>query len=308
MILWLAITIFAHLLNAIVFIIDKHLVSKTVMKPVAYAFYTSIFQIFYIVLIPLLGISLPEQKYLILSFVIGVLFTFILVVFYKAMQAAESTRVIPVVGGLTPVFTLFLAYLFIGERLGIGRIIALIFFVFGGFLLSFSFKKEYLKPIKGIGLAVSAAFLFAVYYALMKFLFTNVDFLSGFIAIQVGSFFGALTIALPRNNRKLIFFPAGAAPAMKKETLFLFVPDKILGALAGILIPYAISMENSSVTIINSLQAIQYVFFLLFAIILSKKFPDFFKEQIEKKVLKRKILAVIFIGLGLVALQLSIND
>ncbi|MBU3924804.1 DMT family transporter [Patescibacteria group bacterium] len=302
MFFWIIITIIAHLLNAIVFIIDKHLVSKTVMKPVAYAFYSCIFLFVYLALIPF-GFVVSEFKYTIIGIALGVLFTFILLVFYKAIQAGESTRIVPAVGGLTPVFTFILAYLFIGERLEITQVIALVLFIFGGFLLSSKISKEHLKIIKGAKMAVLAAFLFAIYYTLMKFLFSHISFLSGFIIIQIGAFLGAVILALPARNRKAIFAPASAAGAMKKEALYLFVPDKILGAVAGFLIPYAISMEAASVTVINSLQAVQYVFLLVFAIILSKKFPSFFKEQIGEKVIKRKIAAIILIGIGLLIIS-----
>jgi len=298
MIFWLAITIFAHLLNAIVFIIDKHLVSKTVLRPVVYAFYSSIFQFIYLILLPF-GFALPENKYIIACLFAGALFTLALIIFYKSMQAAESTRVVPVVGGLTPLFTFLMAYLFIGERLGLTQIIAFVFFILGGFLLSFKFSHEHLKAIKGIGWAALAAFLFAFYYTLMKDIFLNVPFLSGFIIIQFGGFLGGLILLLNGENRKNIFASASSDSAAKKETIYLFIPDKSLGVLAGFLIPYAISMEGSSVAIINSLQAVQYVFLLIFALILSKRFPSFLKEQTGEKIIKRKLAAIALIGLGL---------
>ncbi len=302
MFFWIIITIIAHLLNAIVFIIDKHLVSKTVLRPIVYAFYSSVFQFIYLILIPF-GFVLPEYKYAAICLFTGALFTLTLIVFYKAMQSAESTRVIPVVGGFTPVFTFFMAYIFVGERLQLTQGIAFILFIFGGFLLSSKFNREHLKIIKGIGWAIFAAFLFAFYYTLMKYIFLQVDFLSGFIIIQFGGFIGALILLLSGKNRKCVFASVKIDNAAKKETIYLFVPDKLLGALAGILIPYAISMESASVTIINSLQAVQYVFLLLFAIILSKKFPSFLKEQIGEKVIKRKTAAIILIGLGLLIIS-----
>lgn len=298
MLFWLLITIFAHLLNAAVYIIDKHLVSKTVLRPIVYAFYSSIFQFVYLILIPF-GFILPENKFIAACLFTGFLFTFVLVVFYKAMKLAESTRVVPVVGGLTPIFTFFLAYFFIGERLGLAQSIAFIFFILGGFLLSFRFDHDHFKAVKGISWAVLAAFLFAFYYTLMKYIFLNIDFLSGFIIIQLGGFLGALFLLLPEKNRERIFASVKGESAGKKETAYLFIPDKLLGALAGFLIPYAISHEGSSVTIINSLQAVQYVFLLIFAVILSKKFPDFLKEQIGEKVIRRKLAAIILIGVGL---------
>jgi drug/metabolite transporter (DMT)-like permease len=299
MFLWVIITIIAHLLNAIVFIIDKHLVSKTVMKPVAYAFYSGIFQFAYLALLPF-GFSFPKDKYLVaLAIFIGALFIFTLVIFYKAMRIAESTRVIPIVGGLIPIFTLFLAYFLLGERLGMAQLASFVLFIFGGFLLSAKFSNGKTTIIKGLFLAALAAFLFAVYYVLMKILFLRVSFLDGFIAIQLGGFLGALALALSVQNRKLIFSPASATSAMKKETFYLFVPDKILAAVAAILIYYAVSLEEASVTIINSLQSVQYAFLLILAVILSKKFPYFFREQVGEKVIIQKAIAIFLISAGL---------
>lgn len=300
MILWIALAIFAQFLNAVVSVLDKHLVSKTVLRPVSYAFYSGIFQFAYLALIPF-GFILPENKYILLAILIGALFTFILVVLYKAIQAAEASRVIPLVGGMTSLFTFSLAYLFLGERLSGGQAAAFVFFSLGAFLLCSKLNHGKTTIIKGVSWAVLAAFLFAVYYVMTKFLFLRVDFMSGFILIQLGGFLGAAALVLRPANRKAIFSASGEVASGDRSTALLFVPTKLLGALSGIVIYYAISL--GSVTVINSLQAVQYGFLLILAVIFSKKLPDFFKEQVGEKVLKRKILAVILIGLGLVAVS-----
>ncbi len=301
MILWIAIAIFAQFLNAVVSVLDKHLVSKTVLRPVSYAFYSGIFQFVYLVMIPF-GFILPENKYILLAFLIGALFTFILAVLYKAIQAAEASRIIPLVGGATSIFTFSLAYLFLGERLSEGQAAAFVFFSLGAFLLASKLNHGIMTIIKGVFWAVLAAFLFAVYFVSTKFLFIHVDFLSGFILIQFGGFLGALALVSLPSNRKAIFSVSNEVVSGDRSTAWLFIPTKLLGALAGILIYYAISL--GSVTVINSLQAVQYGFLLILAVIFSKKLPDFFKEQVGERVLKRKVLAIILIGLGLVAVSL----
>lgn len=298
MISWIAITIFAQFLNAMVAVLDKHLVSKTVLRPVSYAFYSGIFQFVYLVLIPL-GFILPENKYFILAFLIGALFTFILVILYKAMQTAEASRVIPVVGSATSAFVFILAYLILGERLAINQTLAFIFFAIGGYLLSSKINNGKTIIIKGIIWAALAAFLFAVYYVMMKLLFLHIDYLSGFVIIQFGGFFGAVALVLLPANRKVIFSASNEVTNGNKKTAYLFIPAKLIGALAAILINYAISIKDASVTIVNSLQSVQYIFLLLFAIILSKKYPSFLKEQVGEKTIKRKIIAIALIGLGL---------
>jgi drug/metabolite transporter (DMT)-like permease len=259
-----------------------------------------------LVLIPF-GFILPENKYIILAFAIGILFTCLLVVLYKAVQAAEASRIVPLIGGATSVFIFILAYFFLGERLAANQVLAFIFFAVGGYLLSSKINNGKTIIIKGAYLAILAAFLFAVVYVAKKYLFSHIDFTSGFMIIQLGNFFGAIVLVLLPGNRKVIFSASNEVAKGNRQTAYLFFPTKIFGALAAILIDYAISIKDASVTIINSLQAVQYVFIFIFAIILSKKYPIFLKEQIGDKAIKRKAFAIILIGVGLIFYFTEIN-
>lgn len=302
---WIFIALAAHLLNAIVSILDKHFVSKTPLNPIAYAFYSSVFQSLYLVLIPF-GIALPDLWYSVLGVATGVLFTMTLIVMYKAMQLGEASRIVPVIGATTPIFTFFLAYAFLGERLGAGQIIAFVFFIAGGLLLSSKIAHEKIIFVKGFHLAVLTGFMFAVYYTSTKFLFSHVQtdpssiiqFLSAYLTLQIGGFLGSIIIISSRKNRKAVFT---ASSTIDKKNMYLLLPNKIIAALAAALLYYAISL--GSVTLVNSLQAAQYVFLLILAIAFSKKFPHFFKEQVSEKIVIQKILAILLIGVGLFILQ-----
>lgn len=298
---WILITIFAHFLNAVVMIIDKHLVSNTVLKPVAYTFYSGIFQILFLIAIPIYGFACPEARYAVSGVLIGVLFILALLIFYKAMRLSAASRVIPVVGGAVPIFTFFLSYIFLGERLTLWQMVAFALLVLGGVIISSRFNNGKIAIIKGFSLAVLAGFLFAVYYTATKFLFLSMPFFEGFIILQVGGFLGSLMLLISANNRKAIF---STSQTVKKKTAYLFIPNKIIAALAAIMIFYAISIEESSVAIINSLQASQYVFLLVLTIFLSKKLPDLYNEQTDKKTIVQKFLAIGLIGLGLTLLVL----
>lgn len=296
---WILITIFAHLLNAVVLIIDKHLVSNTVLRPVAYTFYSGIFQVGFLLLIPIVGFTFPETKYLIIGVLNGALFILALLVFYKALKLGETSRIVPVVGAIVPIFTVFLAVLILGEFLTIKQFFAFIFFVVGGFLLSSKLNNGKLFMIKGFLLAIIAGFLFALYYTLVKYLYLHISFSDGFFLFQSGGFLGATTLLLSKQNRKEIF---STSQTIKKKMAYLFVLNKLFATFAAVLIFYAISIEESSIAIINSLQASQYVFLLIFALILSQKMPDLYNEQIGRKVIIKKLLAICLIGVGLVLL------
>ncbi len=296
---WILITILAHFLNAAVVIIDKHIVSNTVLKPVAYTFYSGVFQILFLALIPIVGFTMPEGGLFVIGIANGALFIFTLLVFYKSLKLGEASRIMPIVGATIPIFTVLLSYIILGELLAIGQFIAFSFFIIGGLLLSSKIDRGKFSLAKGFLLAVLAGFMFALYYILIKYLYLRLDFFDGFFLFQFGGFLGAMLLLVSKNNREKIF---SAPETIKKRTALLFIPNKILAALAATLIFYAISIEGSKVAIINSLQSVQYVFILLFAFILSKKLPKLYHEQAGEKIIFQKISAIILIGIGLVLL------
>ncbi|MBW6441059.1 DMT family transporter [Patescibacteria group bacterium] len=298
---WILITIVAHFLNATVSILDKHIVSNTTLKPLAYTFYSGVFQVLFLFLIPFIGFTLPQNNLLLLGIATGALFILTLLIFYRALKISEASRVVPIIGATIPIFTIFLSYLILGELLTYLQVLAFVFFVSGGFLLSLRHDHGVFSFFPGFKLAVLAGFLFALYYTLIKYLYLDLSFFDGFILLQVGGFIGSLFLLISKNNRKKIF---STPEKIRKGTAFLFIPNKILAAVAAIMIFYAISLEGSKVSIINSLQAFQYVFVLFFAIILSKKIPSLFHEQLNKKLIRRKIISIFIIGIGLFLLTI----
>jgi len=296
---WLLIAIIAHFLFALVFIVDKILLSKTVLNPIGYAFYTGLLQIFALFLIPF-GFIVPSARQMASSFVAGALFTLAVLFLYKAIQMGRVSRIIPVIGGAVPIFTLILTYLFLGERLTLSQSVAFFLLVIGGMIMLWPKKyrpnSERLKtPLtKRLTVAILAALFFAISFVLTKFVFTYQPFISGFIWIRMGGFLMAILLFLWPGNRQTIF---ETTKTIKIKTVGLFLSNKGLAALAFILLNYAIYL--GSVILVNALQGVQYVFLLIIAIILSIKFPQILREQISREVIAQKIVAILFISFGL---------
>jgi len=74
-----------------------------------------------------------------------------------------------------------------------------------------------------------------------------------------------------------------------------------LGTASSFLIYWAIFL--GSVTLVNSLQGVQYLFLLVLAFLFFRQIPQL-KEQLEKGVLVQKIIAIMLIGIGLAILIL----
>jgi len=294
---WLFIAIIAHFLFALVFIVDKFIVSKTALQPVAYAFYTGLLQIFVLVLIPF-GFKIPPLEQIIISFIAGALFTFAVLFLYKSFQLGQVSRIAPVIGGSVPIFTLILTYSFLGERLTFYQLIAFCLFVLGGIIILWP-QKEKIQAVKSslskrLFIVFLSALLFAGSFVLTKFIFTHQPFINGFIWIRLGGVLGTILLFFwPGNIQRIL----EAAKIVKIRTIGVFSANKSLSAVAFILLNYAIFL--GSVSLVNALQGIQYVFLLIIIAILSKKFPEIIKEKISNRIVAQKIIAILFIALGL---------
>ena len=301
---WIVIAIISHFFMAIVFVLDKIVVSKTVIRPVVYSFYVGVLSGLVILLAPF-GFSLMPLKQIIISFMAGILFVFATIYLYKAVRISDISRIIPIIGGVIAIFTLILTYLFLDERLNTNQFIAFLMLVFGGIIILWP-KKNKIKNSnakslfsKKIFFAFLAALLFASSYVLTKFIFIEESFINGFIWIRLGGVLGACLLLISSKNRKMIF---SIGEKIKRRTIALSVFSKSLSAFSLILLNYAIFLGN--VSLVNALQGVQYVFLLIMAFFFSVKFPKIIKEQINKGTIFKRIIGISFVCLGLIFLVL----
>jgi drug/metabolite transporter (DMT)-like permease len=291
---WLFIVILAHLFYALVFIIDKYILSQPLPHPIVYAFYVGILGIFILVLIPF-GFHFPSGQEIILVLLAGLADLLAAILFYKALNLDEVSRIIPFSGGFLAIFILILSSLTIGERLTSHQYLAFILLVLGSLLISF--KRKILFQ-KAFGLALLSSFLAAIFWVITKYIFIKTSFISGLIWIRTGAALMSLVLLIPSKNRELIF---RKTKELKIRTVKFFISDRVLSILAGFLMYLAVFM--GSVTLVNSLKGLQYVFILILALLFFRKIPDL-REQFDGKIITQKIIAIILIGLGLALLIL----
>ena len=145
-----------------------------------------------------------------------------------------------------------------------------------------------------LGISILSALVFGIYYVLLKHVYNQGTFVSGFCWTRFGSFLASFLFLIQAKNRKLIF---GGTQHLKLNSGVLVLANKTLSGVAFALLNYAIAI--GSVTLVNAMQGLQYVFLLIVIAFLSKQYPKILSEQIHKKALTQKIIAIIIIGLGL---------
>jgi len=334
--LWFLVAISAYLILAVVFLVDKYLLTGSILNPRVYAFYVGTLGILVLILAPFVGFYIPEKSQIVLSLLAGAIFVYGLFWLYKTLQLFEPSRVLPTIGGLNPLFTLGLIYLFSWgkEILSFFEITAFIFLISGSVLMNLKVKenfvrrvedetKEELVNLKSFKFSALTAFLLSLSFVLIKYVYLAQPFWNGFIWKSIGGFLMAACffIFFP-EIKKEIFKNRVPRSGMKveknakrslaerekfpKKTTAIFITNQAAGAGANILQNWAIALAPLAyVAIINALQGVQYVFLLIFTIFLSLKLPQIVKEEISRKIIMQKIFAILFIVTGLAILALK---
>jgi uncharacterized membrane protein len=295
--LWIILALSAYFLLAIVELIDKRILSSPVVSALPYAFYAGLLVSFSFILWPL-DFSFLSPLVTIYALVGGIAFFVAIYFLYSAIIKGEVSRVISIVGGLSPILIFIFSLLFLNEKFSFYFLAALLALVTGSILLSLVKDGERFKFRQHFFLSCFlAAFFFALSYGLTKAVFTRTSFLNGFIWIRVGTLFCVIFVFLVPKFRRCIL---ESSRGFSTKLTTLFFVDKGISALAHILLNYAIKI--GSVAIINALQAVEYAFIFVLASGLSYFFPRVFCESLAPKHLIPKIIGIALISFGVVLL------
>ena len=300
---WLFFAIAAYFLLALSYVLDKFLLADRIPKPAVYAFYVALLSAASLVLIPF-GFYWQGIYWTILSILSGVIFIYALLFYYEALKDNEVSRVAPLIGSIVPVATFLIAWAFLGETLSAWNLGGFIFLVGGGFLISFDLPIKSRKVFRGFRCSLISGVLFALAYSLFKYVYGNSNFVSGFIWTRMGLFAGGLSLfAFPVFRKNIISSFRNLFEKRKKKqkrnagTIALFILNKIFGGSSSILLNYAIFL--GSVSLIQAMSSIQFVFILILVGIASIKYRRMFNEKLCFWDWAQKIGAVIIIAAGI---------
>ena len=295
---WLIVVLAGHFLNAVAFVIDKILLTKSFQNPFVYAFFIGVLGGLAVVLLPF-GVQLTTGTELLVDIAGGVLFIVSLLFFFTALKGSEASRIVPFIGGGIPVFTLIFELLFIDSSFSAKELLAFAILVVGTVLIAIEIgpKKDESKKTLGARAWVYgllAAVSFATSFGLTKIAYDAQPFVSAFFWQRAASFVFVLLFLLLPVYRKAIKHDF---PMLKTRVGATFMLSQSFGGGGFVLINYAISL--ASVSIVNALQGVQYAFLLIMAVLGTLKWPNLLKESMNRTTLVLKSIAVVVIGVGL---------
>ena len=313
---WFLIAILSYFLLAIVNLTDKFLIDNVIRSSKAYVFSVCLLGSLVFLAAPWL-LSFPGTSLLIANLFTGFLFAAALFFLYEALRRGEATRTVILIGGLIPIFSATISWLFLGEVFSAGQLLGLLFLLVGIFLVAFlpgrhsfweklwlSFRSEDYKK-NSLWLVFLASFFYAVFFAATKYIYAQQDFWSAFIWVRLGALVAVSFFLLNKKSRREIIdnLKGNDGKKHKNKNIFLFLFNQGLGSLSFVLQNYAIFL--GPVAIINALQGVQYAIMMFFSFFLGFFFKEF-KEKFSWRILIQKGVALIFISFGLYFIALYI--
>ncbi len=300
---WLSLAVASYFFTAIANIIDKLVLTKYLKAPAIYAFYVGFLGILAIVLLPF-GVTLPAMGELLFSLLVGAGFIISLYVMYAGFLRGETTRVATLIGGSLPIYTFALSYLFLGERLDMNELFAFIFLIAGMAVLSSeavvrSVRKQ--RTNSYIRIALIAGLLFSLTFVGTDLVYTQQSFIAGFFWMRMGAVLAALGLLLVPTWRKLIVADIKAPQQEQSKSKGLIMTNQVIGACGFILLNLAI--DAGSVTLVNAMQGLQYVFIFILAAVIGRFVPEV-REAATRRSVIEKVVAMILIMTGLVFLAM----
>jgi uncharacterized membrane protein len=302
--MWLTFALIGYTCLAVVSILDKFILSEEKVKPVVFAFYSTVFLFPFV-----LGFPFTSQRPDLFGVaVIGIAaagFVVSLITMYKAFQRTEVSHCMPFIGGLTPLFVLMLSTIFLDERLMGDDLAGIVLLSVGTLLIS---VQKNMRREWGMGMVYAAlsAASFSIFHVCTKFTYGSIGFTNGFIFIWgtmgiIGVFLflnkSVREAVFPRKN----FITMLAAKLHHHKTgnrqAAIIIFDKILAAGGVFIIQYAVSL--GSVAKVNALSGAQYALLVLLVALLSNFAPKIFKESYDHGELRRELTAVFIIAVGL---------
>ncbi|HYE60228.1 MAG TPA: DMT family transporter [Candidatus Kapabacteria bacterium] len=295
--MWFFLAITGYFLLAVVLVLDKFILSKSVAKPVVYTFYSTVFLLAAFGVAPF-GVDLLQGADYWWAIASGFTFGFGMWTMFCAVKEGEASHIDPFIGAVTTIATYALSIFLLNENLSSAQAAGVMVVSFGTLLLAFEKSKTHHGFHAGFLWAIASGIFFAISSIAAKYLYDHHTFLTGLVWSRgTAGIFGLCLLFLPSVRHAIAHTPHKKAKTYaKRHARSIVVANKVLSVIGIIMLHYSISI--GSVTIINALAGAQYVFMFIMIYGLTKCLPKVFREYFTKHELAVETIAIVLVTLG----------
>ncbi|MBI2541428.1 DMT family transporter [Candidatus Woesearchaeota archaeon] len=296
---WIYFVLMAYAVWSATSIIDKIVISKGyIQNPLVYIVLNGFMNVFMLFLLPFAGLEALRPADFLIVMAYGIFFSAGIAFYYKAVEYEEISKII-VLNQLTPIFTLGISFLFLGESLTRSHLAGFLMWIMAGLIVSYKPSGKAFRLSRAVSLMIISTFLIAVALVASKHVFSVTSFWSAFLWLRLASFSAVFVLLLPSVRNDFVKTFKSAGNNAKKLLLFKMAID----FSAFILLGYAIT--KGPISLVTALSnAVWPVFVFIIALGFSIFLPGIIKEDISKKSLFAKSAAVILILIGVYLVNL----
>lgn len=283
---WLILALLTPAIYPINVFIDKYLLESKVKNYLGMPIYTSIAGFFSgTVAWIFLGFPTLDWFDALLVVTSGFLSALALTFYFKALSDEESSSVI-ILFQMTPVITLILAFLLLGESILPIQIVGFILLLIAalGASLKFGKKQKMLAPV--LWLILGYDMLWASGNMLFRMVSPGAGFTSLLAYAGWGMGIGGLSLFFFSSSIRKAFLENFHSSG--KDVTLIILTNETIFVIARLITFYAITLA-SAVALVSVISSVQVFFGIFYGFVLTSLAPRIFKENISQAALVKKI-------------------
>ena len=302
---WFLIALINPVVHAFVNHFDKYLISKY-LKNGSVGSLILFSALFAVVALPIIFVFKPDVIYsvgfrdAVILMINGAVLVGAIICYLYALEDDEASYVAPFFQ-LIPVFGFIFGYLLLGEVLTGRQVFAGVLILLGSLFLSLELSGHGTK-IKSrlVLLMLGSSLLYAINAVVFKSVAVNAGFVDSVFWDMAGKFvFGVILFFVIKSYREQFL-------KLIRDNGTFVLGLNIVNEIMGLVGEFALVLAvlYAPVALVQSVGGLQPAFVLIIGIILTKFFPHFGEEKLERKFLIQKIAGIIIITTGVYLLEL----
>jgi len=297
--LWIFLAISAHFFWALQNIGDKYILGNKIKNPYVYLVWFSLTGIFVLVVIPFISLDLPSGSIWLWLILASAVYFYGGMPYVKAMQIEEPTR-INVWWNLIPLFSLLIGWSLFDEKFTVLQLVAFAVLLTGAVIASIHARGKKIVFSKAVWYMVVSSLCFAVYGVLFHHIMNSISFLSGFVCTHLFMSGFATTLLLSKGFRRDF---VRESKSLNKYLLIVILLITLVGHLGALFNQWALSF--SSAALVFAMEGSQVIFVFVMATLISFFAPKILKEELDKRNMLLKLVAIVLMIAGILVLVLN---
>src|SRR3989338_675827 len=296
---WVFFVLIAQFIWSFTTMIDKFIISKKhISNPLVYIIINGLKNLAFIFLLLFFKFEPLSFGNFMIALISSTGFAFGIILYYKAVQYEEISR-ITLLYQSTPLFVFGLSMIFLSETLSAYHLLGFFFLLCAGIIAAY--KKFHNKFVlsKAFYLMIASNIFIAVAYISAKHVFNVTGFWSAVLWLRVTGFVALTVLLIPSVRKDFV----QTFKEMKNKIRGLIGFKMLIDSIAFVASDFAILLGPVSlVSALSNASLPLFVFGL--AILFTLYFPNIIKEDIHKKSVLIKMLALAFVIAGIIFISI----